>query len=128
MRDLVGTVWIDEADHVLVRGQGHFLNDFKIGGGLVANVHKGTYFNFDTTHVNEGVWLPATIDAQGSMRLLLFVGFDGRMNLRTSDYRQFRTSATILPGESKVDNNGNPVPPESTPGSKATDPPQTHQP
>ena len=111
MRDLAGTIWIDEADHVLVRGQGHFLNDFKIGGGLVANVHKGTSFEFQTTHVDEGVWLPATIDAQGSMRLLLFVGFNGRMNLRTSDYRQFRTSATILPGERRVDANGNAVSP-----------------
>ena len=123
MRDLVGTIWIDEADQVLVRGEGHFLNDFKIGGGLVASVHKGTSFRFETTHVNTGVWLPATIDAQGSMRLLLFVGFDGRLSLRTSDYRQFRTSATILPGESRVDANGNPVPAasEPTPGAASPD-------
>ncbi len=54
MRDLVGTVWVDEADHVLVRSQGHFLNDFKIGGGLVADIHKGTHFAFDATRVSEG--------------------------------------------------------------------------
>ena len=118
MRDLVGVIWIDEADHVLVRGEGHFLNDFKIGGGLVADVHKGTNFQFEATHVNGTVWLPASIDGQGSMRVLLFASFEGKMSLVTSDYRRFRTSATILPGESKVDGNGNPVPapPASPPG------------
>ena len=123
MRDLVGTVWIDEQDRVLVRGEGHFLNDFKIGGGLVADVHKGTSFAFQATRVNDSVWLPATIHGQGSIRLMLFVGFDGRVNLETSDYRRFRTSATILPGESKVDANGDRVPPAAAGSTPATDTP-----
>ncbi len=110
MRDLVGTVWIDEADHVLVRAQGHFLNDFKIGGGLVADVHKGSHFAFEATRVNEGVWLPARIDGEGSIRLLLVAGLSGRLHLVTSDYRRFRTSATILPGQSVVDADGKPLP------------------
>ena len=99
VRDLVGTVWIDEGDRVLVRGEGHFLNDFKIGGGLLADVRKGTRFQFEARRLNDGVWLPATIDGQGSVRLLLFVGFNGRMNLVASDYRRFRTSATVLAGQ-----------------------------
>ena len=110
VRDLVGTVWIDEADHVLVRAEGHFLNDFKIGGGLLADVRKNTNFHFETTRVNDGVWLPARIDGQGSIRLLLFAGFNGRMKLVTSDYRRFRASATVLPGTIRVDNSGDPAP------------------
>ncbi len=125
MRDLVGTVWIDEADHVLVRGQGHFLNDFKIGGGLVADIHKGTHFAFEATRVNEGVWLPAHIDGEGSLRLLLLAGFAGRFDLVTSDYRRFRTSATILPGRSVVDAEGKPVP--ATPPESGTAPVQKPQ-
>ncbi len=117
MRDLVGVVWIDEADRVLVRGEGHFLNDFKIGGGLVADVHKGTRFQFETTRVADGVWLPARIDGQGSMRVLLFAGFDGRISAQTSDYRRFRTSAKIIANGGEVDGNGNSTgrSPESTP-------------
>lgn len=111
VRDLVGTVWIDEADHVLVRGEGHFLNDFKIGGGLIADVRKNTHFEFSSTRVDQGVWLPATINGAGSFRLLLFVGFNGRVHLQTNDYRRFRTSAIILPGQSKVDASGAPVVP-----------------
>lgn len=109
VRDLVGVVWIDEADRVMVQSEGHFLNDFKIGGGLLADVHKGTNFRFEATRVNDAVWLPARINGQGSIRLLLFAGLNGRLNLVASDYRRFHTSATILPGESKVDANGNVV-------------------
>ena len=116
VKDLVGTVWIDEADHVLVRGEGHFLNDFKIGGGLLADVRKGSSFDFEATRVEDGAWLPATINGQGSVRVLLLAGFNGRMNVATSDYKRFRTSSRILPGESKVDSQGNPIPTLSSPG------------
>ena len=124
VKDLVGTVWIDEADHVLVRGEGHFLNDFKIGGGLVADVRKGSSFDFEATRVADGAWLPATINGQGSVRVLLVAGFNGRMNLATSDYKRFRTSSRILPGETKVDSEGNrePALPAPGPATPPTDP------
>ena len=116
VKDLVGTVWVDEADHVLVRGEGHFLNDFKIGGGLLADVRKGSSFDFEATRVEDGAWLPATINGQGSVRVLLLAGFNGRMNLATSNYKRYRTSSRILPGQSKVDDQGNAVPTVSAPG------------
>ncbi len=124
VKDLVGTVWIDEADHVLVRGEGHFLNDFKIGGGLLADVRKGSSFDFEATRVEDGAWLPATINGQGSVRVLLVAGFNGRMNLATSDYRRFRTSSRILPGETRVDSEGNRAPtlPASGPAVPPADP------
>ena len=116
VKDLVGPLWVDEADHVMTRAEGHFLNDFKLGGGLLADVHKGSSFRFDTKRVDESVWLPANIHGEGSVRLLLFAGFNGRMNLVASDYKRFHTSATILPGQSKVDADGNRLPAVSTPG------------
>ena len=122
LRDLVGSIWIDEGDRCVVRADMHFLNDFKIGGGLVADVHKGTNLQFEAKRVGDAVWLPAKITGQGSIRLLLFAGFNGRMNLVTSDYRRFHTSAVILPGESKVDANGNPMPEEATPGATSAPP------
>lgn len=98
VKDLVGTVWIDEADRVLVHGEGHFLNDFKIGGGLIADVRKNSNFDFDARRVNDSVWLPATINGKGSVRVLLVAGFDGQLRLTASDYRRFRTSAKIIAG------------------------------
>jgi hypothetical protein len=96
IRDLVGTVWIDERDRVLVQAQGHFLNDFKIGLGLVADVKKDTSFQATFTKVNDEVWLPSVFDGRGKIRILLVTGFTGNFHLVATDYRKFRASSTIL--------------------------------
>ena len=127
IRALVGTVWIDEKDHVLVGAQGHFVDDFKIGGGLLLNIHKGLSFEFRATLVNGEVWLPATTDAQGSARFLLFGGVNGRIHLQTSDYRKFHTeSSVIVSSNGEIDANGVPVEaPKSTTTPAPAAPPQT---
>jgi hypothetical protein len=113
VRDLVGTVWIDEQDHVLVRAQGHFLNDFKIAGGLVLNIHKGLSFSAQFAKVNGEVWLPTVIEGQGSARILLVDNSDGRIRIVTSDYQKYAvttdTGAATVPGAKPVN------PPTSTP-------------
>jgi hypothetical protein len=110
IRDLVGTVWIDEKDRMLVRGEGHFLNDFKMGGGLLLNIHKGFGFTFQTVKVNGEVWLPAVVDARGSARLLVFDGINGHIHLVTSDYRKFHTESTIVGSSGALGDDGQPVP------------------
>ena len=102
IRDMVGTAWIDEQDHVLARVEGHFVNAFKVAGGLVVNVQKGTRFTWEQTKVNDEVWLPAHIEGQGAARVLLFFNFNGSLRAVESDYRKFRTSSTILPGMTQV--------------------------
>jgi hypothetical protein len=116
IRDLVGQVWIDEQDRVLTRGQGSFLNDFKVGGGLVLSIHKGLTFDFRAAKFHDEVWLPSSIDAQGSARILLFDGVHGRFKLVTSDYRKFRTTSKF------VSATGTDAQPPADPAAK---PPQT---
>ncbi|WP_158786092.1 hypothetical protein [Granulicella sp. L46] len=120
-RDLVGTAWIDEQDHVLVRGQGHFLHDFKVGGGLVLNIHQGLSFDFTATHITDNIWLPAAVDAQGSGRFLLFDGINGRFHLVTSDYRKFHSKSTIIDSNRLIGPDGQPIPDPPPP---STTPPQ----
>jgi len=110
VRDLVGTVWIDEQDHVLTRAQGHFLNDFKVGGGLVLDIHKGLSFDAQFAKVNGAVWLPTTIEGQGSARILLVDGVNGRFRLVTSDYRKFAVT-TDSTGTANVPETKLPSPP-----------------
>jgi hypothetical protein len=102
IRDLVGTAWIDETDRVLAKGQGHFVNSFKIGGGLVANIQKGTSFSFEQRKVNNEIWLPAEIEGRGAARVLLVFHFNGSLRAVQSDYRRFKATSTILPGMSTV--------------------------
>ncbi len=103
IRDLAGTAWVDESDRVLVKVEGHFLNTFKIGGGLVANIQKGTSFGFEQRKVNGEVWLPAILEGHGSARALLFFSFNGNVRAVDSDYRKFKATSTILPGIDKVE-------------------------
>ncbi len=102
-RDLVGTVWVDEQDRVIRRTEGHFLNSYKIGGGLLVNIRKDTSFNFDQKKVNSEVWLPTRVEGNGAVRLLLLVNFNGVVTFQMSNYRKFKTTSTMLPEVNKVE-------------------------
>ena len=108
IRDLVGTAWVDEQDRVLVKLEGHFLNAFKIGGGLVVSIQKGTSFSMVQQKVNDEVWLPALLEGHGEARALLLFKFDGSLRAVESDYRKFRATSTILPGVSTVEPGADP--------------------
>jgi hypothetical protein len=94
----------------MVRAEGHFANDFKVGGGLVADIHKGTRFSFHAQKVNGEVWLPATIEGRGSARIMLFISFNGAMQLTASDYRKFRATSNIVGTNGVIGTDGQPIP------------------
>ena len=102
VRDMRGTVWVDEQDRVMVRVEGEFVNSFKIGAGLLVNIRKGTHFVAETTKVNDEVWLPARVAGEGQARVLLLFNFNGSLQVVFSDYRKFRTTSTVLPGTTQT--------------------------
>jgi hypothetical protein len=108
IRDMAGTAWMDEQDKVLVKAQGHFVNNFKVGGGLVVNIQKGTNFLMEQRKINDEVWLPARFEGQGSFRFLLFAGLNGKVTVVDSDYKKFKATSKILPGMSTVEPDPNP--------------------
>ena len=83
VRDMAGTVWVDEEDAALSRVEGHFVNTFKVGGGLVAYVAKDTSFVADSARVNGEVWLPASLRRKDRCMCCCFSvltgGFRGRV-------------------------------------------------
>lgn len=101
-KELGGTVWIDEGDRMIAHIEATFLNDFKLGGGLLVDVHKGTTFKADSAKINDEVWLPASFEGHGSARALLFFNIHGGQFGRISDYRKFKATSTILPGVTEV--------------------------
>jgi hypothetical protein len=103
IHELSGTVWVDEQDNALSRVEGHFANNFKIGGGLLINVAKDTSFQADTVKVNDEVWLPAAFSGQGSVRAMLFYNLHGKASGNNSNYRKFKSGATIMPGIQEVE-------------------------
>jgi hypothetical protein len=101
IRDIAGTVWVDEEDRAISKLEGRFLDTFKIGAGLVVNIQKGTSFSMEQRKVNGEVWLPAQMDGQGAARAFLLFRFNGRFREVDSGYRKFKVTSTILPGMGK---------------------------
>lgn len=102
IRDLTGTIWVDEEDRSISRIEGRFLRPFKIGGGLVVNIKQDTSFAVEQRKVNDEVWLPARVDGKGGARAMLFFSVNGSIRVVDSDYRKFKATSTILPGMSTV--------------------------
>jgi hypothetical protein len=102
IRDLSGTIWVDEEDRSITKLEGRFLRSFKIGGGLVVNIKQDTSFAMEQRKINDEVWLPARVDGKGTARALLFISFNGSIRVVNSDYRKFKATSTILPGVSTV--------------------------
>jgi hypothetical protein len=83
---------------VLVRAEGRFVADYKVGGGLIVDVKKNTRFAAEWSKVNGEVWLPARVDGQGAFRALLLIAFNGNFHIDESGYRKFKATSSILPG------------------------------
>jgi hypothetical protein len=94
---LAGVVWIDEKAHDVARLEAYFTGDMKIGGGLLANLQKGTSFVLEQAYVNNEVWLPTHEEAHVGVRVLLVKGFKVNAVTRYSDYKKFNveTLSTI---------------------------------
>jgi hypothetical protein len=95
-KKIQGTMWIDEADRQVAHLEVSFNDNFRIGGGLVANIEKGSKFRFDQAPVNGEIWLPTGGEATLSMRLMLVKGIRQHAVERDYDYKRFRVEAEQL--------------------------------
>lgn len=102
VKDLAGTVWVDEQDKVIQHFDTHFVNNFKIGGGLLVSASKGTHFTYTNRKINDEVWLSDTVNGNGHIRFFLFLNIDGNFQTRCFDYRKFKATSTVLPNFTPV--------------------------
>ncbi len=98
---LAGVVWIDEKAHDVARLEAYFASDAKIGGGLLANVQKGTGFVFEQAFINNEVWLPTYEEAHLGARVLLVKGFRASEVTRYSDYKRYHVDVQSVVGAPK---------------------------
>jgi hypothetical protein len=117
VHELAGVVWIDEKAHDVARLEAYFLGDFRIAGGVLANLQKGTSFTFEQAFVNNEVWLPTYEEAHVGVRVLLVKGFKINAVTRYSDYKKFNVESVASIGKPKshID--------PSAPGDGTADPP-----
>ena len=69
---LTGRIWLDEQTGSPVEFTFRTGQDIKIGGGLLANLHKGFALHLTMQRLPEGVWLEKTVDVRGDASAALF--------------------------------------------------------
>jgi hypothetical protein len=102
VQKLAGVIWIDEKAHDVARLEAYFVGDMKIGGGLLANLQKGTSFVFEQGFVNDEVWLPTYLEAHVGVRVLLVKGIKVNEAIRYSDYKRFNVETLSTIGKPKA--------------------------
>ena len=101
VHELAGVVWIDEKAHDVARLEAYFVGDFRFGGGLIANLQKGTSFVFEQAYVNNEVWLPTYEEAHVGVRVLLVKSFKMNEVTRYFDYKKFNVESIATVGKPK---------------------------
>lgn len=90
LHKLVGTLWVDDDARQVVRLEAHLSDAYKLGGGLLASIHKGASLVMEQAKMNDEVWLPSYVEMHFSARLLLVASTLGDYTSRFSDYKKFR--------------------------------------
>jgi hypothetical protein len=114
VHELAGVIWIDEKARDVARLEAYFVGDFRFGGGLIANLQKGTSFVFEQAYINNEVWLPTYEEAHVGVRVLLVKAFKVNEVTRYSDYKRFNVESIALISKPK-DAPNPPAPAESLP-------------
>ena len=101
LKRIAGSIWIDEQDREVAQLEIRFTDNFHVGGGLVANIQKGSEFAFSQALVNGEIWLPTEADGTVDARLLLFKGLRQHFTETDSEYKRFHAEA--VQGKSVAD-------------------------
>lgn len=100
-KKLQGTIWINEADRQVAHLEVSFDDNFRLVGGILATVQKGSSFRFDQSKVNGEIWLPTGAEGTVQARLLLLKKLRQHFKERDYDYERFKVD-TQQPKEVKV--------------------------
>lgn len=90
---LAGTIWVDEAAQQIARLEARLTDSFKIGGGVLASISPSTAFVFEQDKIGDEVWLPSLMEANISVRLLMFAKLSRSVERRYSEYKKYQVDS-----------------------------------
>lgn len=88
-RKITGTVWIDEADRQVARLVAQFDDTFRIGGGFLASIQRGTSLVFEQSRLSQELWMPTVSEIHLAARELLVRGVRQNIHIKDSDFHRF---------------------------------------
>lgn len=101
-KKLQGTLWINEADRQVAHLEVSFDDNFRLVGGILATVQKGSSFRFDQSKVNGEIWLPTGAEGTMQLRLLMLKNLRQHFHERDYDYERFKVEAQQQPKAATV--------------------------
>ena len=97
IKNVGGTIWVDEDAVQLVRLEAHLLNNVSYGGFL-ASIKKGKILVMEQRKVNNEIWLPSFEEFHMDARAFLS-GKHVNLVDHFRDYRRFRVASVLKPLE-----------------------------
>jgi hypothetical protein len=91
---VAGEALVNEDDHQLVRVDAELVDDFSIGFGLLAKLHKGAQIHVEREKINDEIWLPSKAAVSVNARLLALKA-NRRITVEYSHYKKFNVETTI---------------------------------
>jgi hypothetical protein len=91
-KKMAGTIWFDEADRQVARMEVHFYDNFRIGGGFLASVQKGTMFQIERSPIGEGLWMETSNNQHVSARIVV-KNFRQNVHAKDFDFKKFNVEA-----------------------------------
>jgi len=92
-KKLQGTLWVDEADREVAHLDVTFNDNFRVAGGIVANIEKGSNIHFDQAPVNGEIWFPTGGEGTVALRLFLIKGIRQHYTERDYGFQRFHVEA-----------------------------------
>lgn len=93
-RVMQGKVTVDDATGELIDINVKSVADLKIGGGMLADLHKGLWLHIHNRPQADGVWLTDVAEGSGDARAALFFHPYFRFKETTDDCRLYTATAT----------------------------------
>lgn len=97
LHNMTGMIQVDEATGELVNLNARLDHDVKIGGGLLANLHKGFWIHVRQHRYPDSIWLPDLVEGNGDARAALFFHpyFRFRQTIHSCALTNVTTSETV---------------------------------
>ncbi len=87
-KKMAGTIWFDEADRQVARMEVHFYDNFRVGGGFLASVRKGTTFDVEQSPIGEGLWMQTSNEQHVDARVVVKT-YRVNVHIRNVEFKKF---------------------------------------
>jgi hypothetical protein len=87
-KKMAGSIWFDEADRQVARMEVHFYENFRIGGGLLASIQKGSTIEIEQAPIGDGLWMQTSNDQHVNARIVV-KNFRQNVHTKNTEFKKF---------------------------------------